>query len=176
MEKRILIIMMFLIGCEEKNEFNVPGAGNNTSNNDTDDSSNGSNQINCPSDWENDGGIWLDPNCVAWSPMERGLTWHQAITPSEATSGGCDTTCDEEPDDNYCAELDLGGYSWALPTINEVEDLAIRQPPFEELEGDLWSTSSDSMDQMAWTANIDQPGMSVLLEKSSSADVRCIAR
>ena len=172
MAKFFYVFLIFLLGCENKEGFDVPGNGTNTPGNGSD---NG-NQVDCPESWQQDGDVWLDPACAAWSPMVNGLDWHEAINPSQATTGGCNTYCDEEPDLNYCEDLDLAGYSWRLPTINELENLAMAYPPFDDAEGDLWSISSDAMDQMAWTANIDQPGMSVLLDKTASASVRCIAK
>ena len=117
----------------------------------------------------------MDPQCASWSPMSTAMNWFSAVSPGEATNGGCDNYCDDEPNENYCEDLSLGGLSWRLPTIAEIEDLAVRNPPFENPDGDLWSVTSDNMDQMAWTANIEQPGMSVLLQKDATANVRCIA-
>ena len=173
MQKKIYLFLLFSFGCQDKDGFNVPGGGNNSANEPSNESNN---QRDCPEAWEQQGEVWLTPSCAAWSPMVSGFTWHEAINLSQATTGGCNATCDEEPDFNYCADLNLDGYSWRLPTITELENLAMDYPPFTDVEGDLWSISSDSMDQLAWTANVDQPGMSVLLDKSASANVRCIAK
>ena len=166
------ILLILLAACSEKE---LP---NNRSNNGDSGNNEPSDEISCPDAWtEGEDGIWLDPfACAAWSPASDTITWHEAVSSAEATQGGCDSVCDEDTASNYCSDLTIGGYSnWRVPDIAEIESLATREPPFESIIHDLWSLNSDSMDNLAWTANIDQPGMSVLLEKSSAANVRCIA-
>ena len=166
------IILILLTAC---GETKLPAQRQNDG---EEPSSEPSDEIDCVEQWsEGEDGIWYDPvNCGAWSPVSDPLSWHEAVNPSEADSGGCDSNCDEEPNINYCEQLSLGGVSnWRVPIISELEDLAIRQSPFVDILDDLWSLSSDSIDNLAWTANLDQPGMSVLLEKDSQAHVRCIA-
>jgi|GEM_PF-2876167 len=167
------VIWFILFGCQEK-AINVPGGTNNQNPQDT---TTPSNDVDCGDQWEQDeNGIWFDPvACAAWSPLSSAKTWHQVVSSSEAENGGCDEFCDVEPDLNYCADLDLGGFSWKTPTIDQLKDIVTRQPPFESLDHDLWSRDSDPIDEMAWTANADQPGMEVSLYKTSEAYVRCIA-
>ena len=169
MSQAIFLILLF--SCAEKE---LPSS----SRGDTADPEGPVDTVDCSDQWyEGEDGVWYDPiACVAWSPASQALTWYEAVSASEADSGGCDTNCDVDPENDYCANLNLGGIGhWRVPRISEIEDLATRQPPFDSIMHDLWSIDSDSMDNLAWTANIDQPGMSVLLEKNSEANVRCIA-
>jgi len=165
------IFWILFTSCQEKT---LP----KTNANDQTESTETTDSVACVDAWEEGAdSIWYDPvTCSAWSPPEGPIDWHQSVSHSEAVSGGCASTCDEDTEQDHCANLSLGGLSnWRVPSIAELEDLATRSPPFEAIEHDLWSIDSDSMDNLAWTANIDQPGMSVLLEKSSEAYVRCIA-
>ena len=59
--------------------------------------------------------------------------------------------------------------------LDDLEDMSLRLPPFEDKEGDLWSTDSDPNSGLIWTINLNQPGMSILLGPDSEAYVRCIA-
>jgi hypothetical protein len=133
----------------------------------------------CPyTEWTAIGEAWVDPlTCTAWGPQEGSMDWYEAVSPEEAIAGGCSSHCDED-DSGYCSDMEpvdgLDG-SWALPSISDLEALALRAGPFEPLSGDLWSRSSDTyMNQLAWTADLDQPGMEVTLDKGSGAKVRCM--
>ncbi|MEC7984768.1 MAG: DUF1566 domain-containing protein [Myxococcota bacterium] len=166
------ILLILFTGC---GETKLPPNGRSSS--ETSDSE-PVDVVSCGSEWEEgEEGVWYDPvACVAWSPASDVVTWHEAVDSAEAISGGCSETCDEDDSNNYCVNLSLGGLTnWRVPTISEIENLATRQPPFESILHDLWSINSDSMNNLAWTANLDQPGMSVLLEKNSQAHVRCVA-
>ncbi len=169
---RQAIITILFMGC---GETKLPSSGQGSSNAP---GTEPTEAVSCPDSWtEGEDGEWYDPvACAAWSPVSDTLNWHEAVSSAEANTGGCDTICDNDTDTDYCAQLSLGGLSnWRVPTISELEELATQAPPFTAMTYDLWSLNSDSMDNLAWTANLDQPGMSVLLEKSSGANVRCIA-
>ena len=168
-----VIIWILMSGCQEKG-IQVPGGTNSQPS--SEDTSN-TNSIDCTEQWEHDAdGVWHDPVlCGVWSPLSPELTWHQAISSSEATDGGCDQFCDLDTAQNYCADLQLGGFSWKTPTIAQLKDLTTRQPPFANTDYDLWSRTSDPVDELAWTSNIEQPGMDISLYKTSMAYVRCVA-
>jgi len=168
-----VIISILLLSCQEKG-FNVPGGTNSQS---TEDDSSSSNSVDCPERWEqSEEGIWYDPvACVAWSPLSPTVTWHETVSAEEARDGGCDQFCDLDTDQDYCANLDLGGRNWSTPTIDQLKDLTTRQPPFENVDYDLWSRDSDPVDELAWTANVEQAGMEISLYKTSEAHVRCVA-
>lgn len=168
-----VIISILLFSCQEKG-INVPGGTNSQS---PEDDHSSSNSMECPDGWtNNEEGIWYDPvACVAWSSLSPAVTWHEAVSSSEAQDGGCDQFCDLDTEKDYCADLDLGMMDWKTPTIDQLKDLTTRQPPFENVDFDLWSRSSDPVDELAWTANIEQAGMEISLYKTSEAYVRCIA-
>lgn len=167
------MIWILLQACQEK-PITVPG-GSNTQSSSGD--TVGSNSIDCPEQWiQDDLGFWYDPvACVVWSPLSPELTWHEAVSASEASDGGCDQFCDIEPEYDYCADLDLANLYWKTPSIDQLKDLTIRQPPFNDIDYDLWSRTSDPVDQLAWTANAEQAGMEISLYKTSGARVRCVA-
>ena len=164
-----VIISILLFSCQEKG-INVPGQS-------TEGDGSSSNSIECPGEWSTDeDGIWYDPaTCVAWSPLSPAITWHETVSASEARDGGCDQFCDQDTEQDYCANLDLGRLSWKTPSIDQLKDLTTRQPPFENTDYDLWSKSSDPVDELAWTANIEQSGMEISFYKTSEAYARCIA-
>ena len=162
------------ISCTDKDDISVPGGTSTVppgGNND-----NGTSSFNCPSEWTEQDGYAIDPvTCLAWSPIERDIDWYEAVNPSQANSGGCSDHCDNN-DINYCADLTLGGISsWRLPSFDELKDLSLRSPPLEDLDGDLWSYTSDAQDGTAWTVNLFQSGMFFTLEKDSLAAARCVA-
>ena len=130
----------------------------------------------CPSSWEQNGEVWIDPvACKVWSPMYEDITWFEAISSEEATTGGCDQICDNDESINTCSDLELEGITnWRVPTIEELEDIVMRTPPFAT-EGYLWSNTSDTMDDMAWSVDLSSAGMSVAAFKSNPQGVRCIA-
>ena len=150
--KVVTLFILFLFSCGEKDEFNVPG------NNGSHDQNHSSNDIDCPISWEQSNGVWIDPNlCAAWSSKSDPLTW------SEAAS--------------FCSSLTEGNIEyWSIPSLSDLEDMSIRNPPFEDKDGDLWSTEEDPNSGLIWTVNLAQPGMTILLESSSQAHVRCIAK
>ena len=162
-----------LQACGEKS-LNVPGGSQNQSTTTTDTSTT---QQDCAQEWtQASSGYWSDPiACVAWSSVSPELTWHEAVNPSEASAGGCDQTCDLEESINFCSELQEGDLTWRTPTISELKDLTTRNPPFENIDADLWSRDSDPIDTLAWTANVAQAGMEISLDKQGLAYVRCIA-
>ena len=173
------VIWFIFFGCQEK-AINVPGGTNSQAqdNSTEDENTTTNNEIECPERWEEDeNGVWIDPvNCSAWSPLSPATNWHEVVSNNEAEAGGCDEFCDAEPDINYCAQLDIAGLSWRTPSIDQLKDIVNRQPPFVEIDYDLWSRDSDPVDEMAWTANAYQPGMEVSIYKTSQAYVRCIAQ
>ena len=65
----------------------------------------------------------------------------------------------------------LFGY-WGF-TIEELEDIVMRTPPFAT-EGYIWSSTSDNMDEMAWTVDLSDAGMSIASMKSNPENLRCI--
>jgi hypothetical protein len=141
------ISFLLLNACGEKDGFDVPM----TTTTDTEESSE-----DCPSEWTEEDGFWLDPSlCVAWSERSSGVTWNDAKS--------------------YCSSLSAGDRNdWGLPTGAELNDLAIRNPPFSELEGDLWSSTIDSTGLIN-TVNLEQPGMTILLDPDAVGFVRCIS-
>ena len=140
------ILLSLLNACGEKDSFSVP-----TTTTDTDESSE-----DCVSQWTVCDGFWLDPDlCIAWSARSDSLNWDEA--------------------NSYCTSLQTGDRDdWQLPTSEELNDLAIRNHPFSELEGDLWSSTTDTTGLIE-TVNLEQAGMTILLDPSSSAFVRCIS-
>jgi len=134
-------------------------------------------------EWSWSGTVLEDPvTCLAWSPKSEELTWHATVNSDEAESGGCTADCDEETL-AYCDDLGaLDGYNqWRVPNIDTLEAMALRAPPFDEkegedaLEGDLWSRNTGEQAlSLAWTAELSQPGFTVLLDKESAAHVRCV--
>ena len=164
-------ISIILYACGEK-PIQVPGGTQNQNTN-----TENTEQVECAESWEQaEEGYWLDPTaCVAWSPLSDTLNWFEAVSSSEASTGGCDQICDLDEAVNYCADLSLGGLSWRTPSIAELKDVTTRNPPFSNLDADLWSRDSDPLDELAWTANAEQPGMEISLDKTGLANVRCIA-
>ena len=148
-------------GCGDKDGFNVPS--NSNTSNDID-----GNSDDCPSSWETIDGGWLDPKrCLAWSEVSNDLTWYEAISTTESSNDQSDT--------DYCAELNIDGYSnWRVPTVDELRDVSLRNHPFTNTSGDLWSSTKDPASSLVWTVNLDQPGMEVLLNPSDTALVRCV--
>ena len=86
----------------------------------------------CPSSWEQDGELWIDPvKCMIWSPMFNDITWYEAVSSQEAQNGGCNQICDNDPDIEYCKDLELQGITnWRVPSIERLEDIVMRTPPF----------------------------------------------
>ena len=75
---------------------------------------------------------------------------------------------------DFCGSLEdteLSG--WRLPTIDELGLMSTSNHPFEDLLGDLWTSSEDSATGLVWTTSLEQPGMEVLLEPTDRANVRC---
>ena len=143
----IVTIIGLQSGCKEKG-FDVPMS--------TPDSNPNNQPISrCPEIWSDLGGVWLDPDlCGAWSDKAETMTWYAA--------------------QDFCASLEgteLSG--WRLPTIDELGSMSRGYNPFEDLIGDLWSSSEDSGTGLVWTTNLEQPGMEVLLEPTDRANVRC---
>ncbi|MDP6933124.1 MAG: hypothetical protein QGG40_09415, partial [Myxococcota bacterium] len=107
--------------------------------------------VECADSWVSEGQVVIEPDsCLRWSPRsEDEMDWYAAVDPDDAVAGGCTAHCDED-DVGWCDEVEgLEGLSgWRLPDIGELEDTALRSPPFDELEGYLWSrTSDDYMEQ-----------------------------
>jgi hypothetical protein len=159
------MMLIFFLSCGDKN------ADTSTSTDDTQ-----SSVDSCPSSWEQDGELWIDPvKCIIWSPMFNDITWYEAVSSEEAVSGGCNQICDNDPEINYCGDLELQGITnWRVPSIEELEDIVMRTPPFVT-EGYIWSNSSDTMDEMAWSVDLSDAGMSIAAMKSNSQNLRCIA-
>jgi hypothetical protein len=134
--------------------------------------------VECPDQWEQEGDLWIDPIlCAAWSPASSDrFTWHEAVSTQEAAEGGCNQFCDADLSTDYCAQLTLGGIdTWRVPNIDELGDLSRRVVPFADPVGFLWTIDSDSMDQLAWTADLSEAGMEALQDKSNPIEVRCLA-
>lgn len=169
---RQIFIFILLLSCEEK-DLNVPGGTSTQSQ----EEAASSNSFDCPEQWgQDDEGTYFDPvACVAWSALSPELTWHETVSVTEANDGGCDQFCDLDEVSDYCANLEQSGLQWKTPTIDQLKGLTTRQPPFDDADYDLWSRTSDPVDELAWTANIEQAGMEISLYKTSQAYVRCIA-
>ena len=127
--------------------------------------------INCEMSWSEVNGIQVDPiTCLGWSVRSAVvMTWHEAVSAGETSH-----TDDSETD--YCADLSEGGRDdWRLPDAATLENLSTRAPPLDELDGDLWSTTTDTaLDDLAWTVELSNPGLSLLLSKDSETYARCI--
>ena len=168
-------IVVLAAACTGSNTPYIPGSGGSDSTADDTGPSTGSCDF---SEWTLVGEAWVDPlTCMAWGPKTSFMDWFEAVSPTEAIAGGCTSHCDEDGI-GYCEDQaaipDLNG-SWALPSIANLEELALRDAPCDDLTGDLWSRDSDdTMNQLAWTADLTQPGMEVLLNKDSGANVRCM--
>ncbi|MBM74403.1 MAG: hypothetical protein CMK59_03310 [Proteobacteria bacterium] len=134
--------------------------------------------IDCPQGWTQQGDLWLDPIlCAAWSPPSDDLyTWYEAISTQEASQGGCSQVCDNDTETNYCADLELNDLEWRLPTDLELEGLSTRTPPFADIYvGYTWTIKSDAMEELAWTVDLSQEGMSIAQSKTNPLYVYCIA-
>ena len=127
--------------------------------------------IECEVDWIDVNGIVVEPIvCLGWSPRSADpMTWHEAISANETTHSDDDAT-------DYCASLSFGGRDdWRLPDAGTLEYLSTHAPPLDEPDGDLWSSSTDTVaTDLAWTIDLSNPGISILLGKDSDAYVRCI--
>ena len=143
----IVTIIGLQSGCKEEG-FDVPMAT-------PDSNPNNQPASRCPEIWSDLGGVWLDPNlCGAWSDKAEAMTWYAA--------------------EDFCGSLEgteLNG--WRLPTIDELGMMSTSNHPFEDLLGDLWTSSEDSATGLMWTTSLEQPGMEVLLEPTDRAHVRC---
>jgi len=130
----------------------------------------------CSGSWAEVSGGLVDPvTCLAWSDASAQMSWYAAVSSAEAEDGGCSTHCDEDSSSDYCADLS-GGFPWTVPTVEQLAELALRDPPFDDLSGDLWSrTSDDTFDELAWTVQLDQAGQEITLGKDSTLAVRCVA-
>jgi hypothetical protein len=127
--------------------------------------------IACDTSWSEVNGIAVDPiTCLGWSSQSGAeMTWHDAVSAGETTSEDASAT-------DYCADLSEGGRDdWQLPDVETLEDLSKRSPPLDPLDGHLWSASSDSVDDLAWTVELSNPGLALLLGKDDEVYVRCIA-
>ena len=109
----------------------------------------------CPSEWVSEGNIWLDPGlCIAWSERSDTLNWDEAK--------------------EHCSGLSAGEFTgWRLPTSAELTDLSVRNHPLTLTEGDLWSSTLDQIG-LVETVNLEQPGMTILLDKSAEAYTYCV--
>jgi hypothetical protein len=126
--------------------------------------------VACDTSWSESNGVSVDPiTCLGWSSRSTAqMTWHDAVSAAETSSSDASET-------DYCADLSEGGRDdWRLPDVETLEDISRRSPPLEPLDGNLWSTSSDSVDELAWTVELSNPGLALLLGKDSEAYVRCI--
>ena len=160
-----LLMMAFGAGCGGE-DLNLPHSDDGTSG-------------TCEDYWHDlDGGLVSPDSCMIWSEKsDKKMDWHAAVSPAEADDGDCGTDCDNS-NENHCVELDpVDGFGqWFLPTLAQLEDLSVTSPPFDDLDGDLWSRDSDeNHTQLAWTAQLDQPGMTVTMGKTSALWVRCAA-
>ena len=125
--------------------------------------------IACETSWSEVGGIQVDPiSCLGWSSRSaETMSWHDAVSAAETSA--------DESERDYCAELSEGGRDdWRLPDVTTLEKLSTRSPPLEPLDGNLWSATSDTVDTLAWTVDLSNPGLSLLLGKEDEAHVRCI--
>ena len=148
MFQRNLCFLGLLIGCLER-KINVPTGTQQPGT---------TPQDNCPDEWEERGEndtYWVDPiDCRAWSTLKSSVTWEEA--------------------QEHCENFSLANIAWSIPSISVLEAMANRSTPFEQTDSDLWSNDIDSASGLIWTANLDQPGMSILLDRSSEAGVRCV--
>lgn len=179
----IIIALFGPYSCTDKDEISVPGGSSTIQQGNNENNDNSPNT--CPDEWTLQNGTYIDPvNCLTWSPLEKEIDWYEAVNPEQATEGGCTENCDKS-DRNYCADLNFGNISsWRLPSIDELEDISMRSPPFEDpmneldtegLDADLWSYNSDAFDGLALTVNLAQAGFFIALEKDTLAAVRCVA-
>ena len=173
--QRMLFSSILLFGCTSSPPPYIPGGGiADDSAGETD-----SGSATCIyTEWTQVGEVWIDPlSCTAWGPKSNSMDWYEAVSPSEAIAGGCTSHCDDDGE-GHCADVgSIDGLAgpWALPSIETLEQLALRDAPFEDPGGDLWSRTSDTnMNQLAQTVDLNQPGMSVTLDKNSGAYVRCM--
>ena len=167
-------ILSLAIACTGTDTPYIPGGGSSH-----DSAGDSATTGDCSyTEWTQTGEVQVDPlSCIAWGPISETMDWYEAVSPTEAIAGGCTSHCDDDGE-GYCedmGEIDGLAGAWALPSIADLEALALRDAPFEELSGDLWSrTSDENMNQLAWTADLSQPGMEIILDKGSGAKVRCI--
>ena len=143
----IVTMIGFQPGCKEEG-FDVPMAT-------PDSNPNNAPASRCPEEWSEVRGIWLDPDlCGAWTDKSETMTWMMA--------------------EDFCASFESPELTgWRLPTIDELGEMSRGDHPFEDISGDLWTSSADSGSGLVWTANLEQPGMEVLLDPSDRASVRC---
>ena len=176
--KKYLFMTIVIAACNGEEKISSPTSSNNNSSNSNAEGSS-DNQIACPEQWQQESsGAWIDPvSCAAWSPVSDSLTWHETVSSAEASNSGCNSNCDQAPNVNYCQSLDLGGYSWETPSLDDLEALAEGGIlPFNELDVELWTATSDSQDTLALIINLAQPGMIVSIQKTDQAKVRCMAK
>ena len=168
------LLVLCLGACTGANAPYIPGQGRPHTGQET-----GASAGDCAyAEWTQEGEVLVDPlTCKAWGPKTSSMDWYSAVSPTEAIAGGCSSHCDDDGE-GYCEDMgEIDGLSgdWGLPSIEDLEELALRNAPFTDLSGDLWSLDSDSnMNQLAWTADLTQPGMEVTLGKDSGAYVRCM--
>jgi hypothetical protein len=151
--KIVTLVMLIFTACGDKEGFNVPG--NNSNQNNTNPNPL---EQDCDDEWVLEDGVWVDPVlCIAWSSKSTTVNWQEAS--------------------EYCgSNTEAGVTNWIVPSLEELEDMSLRLPPFDDLDGDLWSTDVDSNSGLVWTVNLAQPGMTILLEPGSSSFVRCVGQ
>jgi RNA polymerase sigma factor (sigma-70 family) len=104
-----------------------------------------------------------------------GLTWQQGISATEMTAAAAAS---------YCAGLDLGGYSWRLPSVKELASLvdedtvspAIDVAAFPGVPPDVWfwsSTVSAPSPPQQWGLNYND-GFSYFRSTSDTGYARCV--
>ena len=152
--KVLTLCFLFFSACDDKEDFNVPGNSNPQNGNNDDNL----NDIDCSTSWEQVNDVWIDPNlCVAWSSKSSEVNWEESV--------------------EYCNALSEGALeNWSVPSLEDLEDMSLRNPPFTDLEGDLWTMDEDPNSGLIWTVNLNQPGMTILLGEDSTAYVRCISK
>ena len=153
---RPIPLLALLLGCDADDGFTDTAPGSHAA-------------IACEPSWTEVDGIQVDPStCLGWSSRStETMTWHDAVSAAEATG--------DESEQDYCADLAEGGRDdWRLPDVLTLEKLSTRGPPLEPLDGLLWSATPDTVDTLAWTVELSNPGLSLLLGKDDEAYVRCI--
>jgi len=149
--KALTLLILFLVSCGDKDDFDVPSGNNQNNESDQQDH-------DCKTSWEQQNGLWIDPNlCAAWSSKSTLLNWEDALS--------------------YCLSLEEGSITnWQMPSFDDLQDMSLRNPPFEDLDGELWTTFEDTTSGTIKTINLSNAGSTWLIPKNNQAYVRCISK
>ncbi|MEA3492537.1 MAG: DUF1566 domain-containing protein [Campylobacterota bacterium] len=117
--------------------------------------------------------IWQDNSDVKTVTKQWNTTDNYNAGNYDNTSGDTAAT--------YCSGLTLGGYSWRLPTISELKDIADTSRSGITIDSTFINTeanfywSSTSFGTAAWVVNFSNGSSGTFPEKNRSLYVRCVS-